>query len=277
MANTEKAKELELTKKNDFVEIDFLGRNLTNNEIFDTNILEEAKKLNTDAKEEDIKKSIKPLAVCIGQDMVVKGLDEALESKEIGKKYSIKLTPEKAFGKRNPQMVRLIPMRIFQEQKIYPEKGMTFALDNTLIKVISVSGGRVMADFNNPLAGKDVEFEFTIKKILPNTLEGTKEKVNALQTFLFNQIFEFDIQDEKEGKSKKIIFKDVKLTPILNAFKDKFKEILGYDIEIFQKVDKTQKFEQEEKTDKAEKREKTEKKEGKTSKKEEKKTEEVRK
>ena len=34
----------EKVQKNDFVEIEFLGKNLTNGEIFDTNILEEAKK-----------------------------------------------------------------------------------------------------------------------------------------------------------------------------------------------------------------------------------------
>ena len=32
--------------KNDFVEIEFLGKNLSNNEVFDTNIAEEAKKIN---------------------------------------------------------------------------------------------------------------------------------------------------------------------------------------------------------------------------------------
>ena len=215
-------------QKKDFVEIEFIGRNLANNEIFDTNIKEEAKKINLEL-------SGKPLIVRIGDGMVVKGFDEALESKEIGKKYTIKLEPEKAFGKRQPNLARLIPMKVFIEQKIYPQAGMTLALDNNLVKVMSVSGGRVMVDFNNPLAGKDVEYEFTIKRLV----EDPKEKINAVQRFYFGMEFEFDVDEHK----KKIIFKNVKLAPVLNLFKEKFKEILGMDLEIFEQKKKEEKYE----------------------------------
>jgi len=208
------------TKKGDFLEIEFVGRNLSNDEIFDTNIPEEAKKINP-------KTEPKPLAICVGQGMVVRGLDEALEGKETGKKYTVRIASDKGFGKRQSNLVRLIPLKVFAAQKVYPQPGMTFALDNTLVKIVSVSGGRVMADFNHPLAGKDIEYEFTINKIL----EDVKEKVNALQNFLFGQIFEYDLDE----KNKKIIFKDLKLAPILNAFKDKFKEMLDYGVEIIEK------------------------------------------
>jgi FKBP-type peptidyl-prolyl cis-trans isomerase 2 len=217
----ETAEKNNVVNKKDFIELEFIGKNLTNNEVFDSNILEEAKKLNPKVN------GVKPLVICAGYEMLVKGLDDFIVGKEVGKKYNLKLTPEKAFGKRDSKLVRLIPMKMFLEQKIYPEPGMTLALDNNLVKVISVSGGRVMVDFNNPLAGKDIEYEFTIKK----KVEDIKTKAEALQNFLFNQVFEFDVDE----KAKKLIFKDVKLTPILNVFKDKFKEILDHDVEIFEK------------------------------------------
>ena len=213
------------TKKHDFVEIEFLARNLGNNEIFDTNIPAEAKKIG-------LEMNSKPFIISIGRGMVVKGFDEALEGKEEGKKYTIKISPEKAFGKRDPRLVRLIPMKVFAEQKIYPQPGMTLALDNNLVKVVSVSGGRVMVDFNNPVAGKDVEYEFTIKKIITDD----KERVLAIQRFLFGHEFKFELE-EKEGK-KKIIFEDMKLVPVLNAFKHKFKEILDMEVEILAKKEK---------------------------------------
>jgi FKBP-type peptidyl-prolyl cis-trans isomerase SlyD len=215
----------EIVKNKDFVELEFLGRNLFNNEVFDTNILEEARKINPEIKQ------VRPLNVCIGQEMVVKGLDEFLEGKEVGKKYSLKLTPDKAFGKRDSKLIRLIPMKMFLEQKVYPQPGMTLALDNSLVKVISVSGGRVMVDFNNPLAGKDLEYEFTIK----NIISDDKEKINSIQKYFFGQIFEYDLEEAKDGKTKKIVFKDLKLMPILEVFKDKFKDVLGFDVEILEK------------------------------------------
>ena len=161
-------------EKNEFVEIEFLGKNLVSNEIFDTNIAEEAKKINPEMK-------VKPLIVCVGKEMLVKGFDDSLEGKEIGKKYSVKITPDNGFGKRDSKLIRLIPMKMFLAQKIYPEPGMTLTLDNNIVKVISVSGGRVMVDFNNPLAGKDLEYEYTIKK----KIVDIKEKTNAKSVPIF--------------------------------------------------------------------------------------------
>lgn len=226
-----------ITKKKDFVQLEFLARNLSNNEVFDTNIKSEAEKLKLDIKD-------KPLIVCIGEGMVVKGLDKALEGKEIGKKYSIKLFPDEAFGKRHKELVRLLPMKIFEQQKVYPQPGMVFALDNNLVKIVSVSGGRVLVDFNNPLAGKEIEYEFTIKKII----EDNKEKASAL----INALIGFDIPFELDEKNKKIIFKDIKLTSIINIIKDKFSDILGYDIEILEKAEKKEEAKKEEKLEKKE-------------------------
>lgn len=220
-------------KKGDFVEIEFVGRNITaNGEVFDTNIAEELKKL-------DPKAEPQPFIVCIGRGMAIKGFDEGLEGKEIGKKYKIQLSSDKAYGKRHKELVKLIPLKAFTEQKVHPQPGMTLALDNNLVKIISVSGGRVLVDFNNPLAGKELEFEFTIKRILSDT----KEKASALQKFFFGQVFEFDTDE----KSKKIVFKDTKLANLLNVFKDKFKEMLGYEVEIFEGKKKEEPSEKEEK------------------------------
>jgi len=213
----------EKTKKKDFVEIEFIARNLSNNEIFDTNIKAEAEKINLKLKD-------KPLIVCIGESMVVKGLDEELEGKEVGKSYTIKIAPEKAFGARNKELVKLIPLKVFTEQKIYPQPGMILALDNALVRIASVSGGRVLTDFNNPLAGKDIEYIFTIKRIV----QDNKEKASALISAFTGFELPFDIDEAK----KKIIFKDLRLMPILNTFKDKFKEILGVDTEIFEEKKK---------------------------------------
>jgi FKBP-type peptidyl-prolyl cis-trans isomerase 2 len=212
---------VEKTKKNDFVEIEYIGR--TDGEVFDSNIPKEVKKVNPQAES-------KPLIAAIGVGMVVKGLDKDLEAKEIGKKYIVLVKQEDAYGKRNPQMIRTVQKAAFLEHEMNPVPGMTVALDNQLAKIISVSGGRVMVDFNHPLAGKELEFEYTIKK----KLTDTKEKINALQNFFFRKEFEFDLDD----KDKKIIFKDLQLAPILNMFKDKFKELIGYDVEILAKKDK---------------------------------------
>lgn len=224
----EKAKEK--TKKNDFIEIEFVGKIADTSEVFDTNIKEEAEKIN-------LKIEVKPLAVCIGKEMVVKGFDKELENKEIGKKYTALLAPEEAFGVRNKDFVKIIPMRVFREKNINPYPGAMLNLDGMLAKILTVSGGRVITDFNNPLAGKEIEYEFTIKR------EVTKEaeKINALQDFFFRKRFEFKIEE------KKIIF-NKEAEPFLTIFIEKFKEILGKEIEVEKEKKKEEK--EEEKSEK---------------------------
>jgi len=203
-------------KKNDFIEIEFTGKITDGGEIFDTNIEADAKKANLDIK------NIKPLALAIGHKMLPEGFDADLEGKEAGKDYTLDLTPEKAFGKRNPKMIRMIPTKLFHEQKIDPQRGMQLALDGQLVKILSSSGGRTLVDFNNPLAGKAVTYTYKINK----KITDQKEKVNALQDFLFRKQFDFDITD------KKIILKVPKeLEPMIKMFAPKFEEILGMKVD----------------------------------------------
>jgi len=192
------------TNKNDFIEIEFTGK--ANGEIFDTTNKQEAKKINLQA-------DVKPIIVSVGNQMLLKGFDELLEGKEIGKKYLIKLEPEKAFGKRNPQLIKTIPMKVFKEKNMNPVPGMTLQMDNYIVKILSVSGGRIIVDFNNPLAGKGVEYAFKILR----KIDDIKEKINALQDFFFKQRFNFELKD------KKVIFSDEKIKPVIQMFKQKFK------------------------------------------------------
>lgn len=227
---------MEKTKKNDFVEIEFVGK--ANGEIFDTTIKEEAEKIN-------LKAEVKPIVVCIGQEMLVKGFDKELENKELRKKYLIKLSPEDAFGIRNKELIKIMPLRIFKEKEISPYPGAVLNLDGMLARIVTVSGGRVLTDFNNPLAGKEIEYEFTIKR----KITEEKEKINALQDFFFRKTFSFKLEE------KKIIF-DKEAEAFVMIFKEKFKEILGKEVEVEKEDKKREKKEEK-------KQENTEKKEGK--------------
>ena len=212
-----------LIQKNDFIEIEFTGK--ANNEIFDTTDKEEAKKIGLEA-------DVKPIIISIGNEMLLKGFDESLEGKEIGEEYSIALKPEKAFGKRNPSMIKTLPIRIFHEKQMNPYPGMTVQLDNYIAKILSVSGGRVSVDFNNPLAGKEITYDFKIKR----KIEDEKEKINSLQDFFFRQRFEFEISEN----DRKVIFKKAEIKPFIDVFKDRFKEITGLDFEVEEAKAKTE-------------------------------------
>lgn len=201
-----------ITKKKDFVEIKYTG--YANSEIFDSNIEEDLKKLNKNAKPQ---KTI----VAIGEGMVVSGLDKALEGKEVGKEYEVSLSKHDAFGERKRDLIKTIPLKAFKEQNFDPRPGMVLTLDNSMAKIIAVSGARVITDFNNPLAGKEIHYKFKITHLVTDE----KEKTEALLQSFFNFIPEFEIKD-------KIIIKGAKqLEVFVKIFNEKFKSILGKNLE----------------------------------------------
>lgn len=202
-------------KKKDFIEIEFTGKIKDSGEIFDTNIKADAKKANLDLKVE----KLKPFAMSVGNKMLPVGFDKDLEGKEIGKNYSVEVSQDEAFGKRNPQLIRMVPLKVFHEQKIQPQRGMQLNLGGQLARILSASGGRVLVDFNNPLAGKAVTYQYKILKKITNQ----DEKINAIQEFLFKKQFSFTT------KEKTITFKlkkeEQQFEKFIEMMAPQFKEI----------------------------------------------------
>ena len=209
----------EKTKKNDFVEIKFSG--YANGELFDSNVEEELKKLNPEAKE------TKTFAV-VGQGTVVKGLDKALEDKELDKDYETTFSYKEGFGERNKNLIKTVSISSFKEKNFNPQVGMVLALDNNLAKIISVSGARVLVDFNNPLAGKELKYKFKIIRILTDE----KEKAEVAFTLFLGFSPEIEVKDTIVIKGSK------NLEPIVKLYSPKFKELLGKELSFEEKEEK---------------------------------------
>lgn len=201
-------------EKKDFIEIEFTGR-VKNGGVFDSNIREDLK--NTDLDIEP-----KPFIFSLGEGMFLKGVENFLIGKDVGK-YEIELPPEKAFGVRDGKLIRTVPSNTFKQRKLNPIPGVMFNFDGRVAKVLSVSGGRITMDFNNPIAGKTVIYNINVLR----KVDDINEKTKAFIDFLFRKDFKFKIDN------KKLILEAEKdLANIIMAFKDKFKEILGLELEI---------------------------------------------
>lgn len=163
-------KALSTVGKGDFILIDYVAKIKETDTVFDTNISSIAKELKI-FKEDGM---YEPMLVVVGEGWVLKGLDEKLVGIKVGEKTVIELPPEKAFGPRDPNKIKLVPLRKFQQQKINPYPGMEVEVDGKLAVVRSVGSGRVQVDFNPPLAGKTLLYEVEVKKVLQTPLEKVK-------------------------------------------------------------------------------------------------------
>ncbi len=162
-------------KNGDFVKLDFIGREKLTGKIFDlTN-----KSL---AKEEiKIQKELEPIIVPIGSKFFLPKFEESLIGKDINQKYEITLEARDAYGPKNPKLIQLFSASNFDTTKIPLIPGVQLNVGDALATIKSVNSGRVMLDFNHPLAGKTLTFQIhPIEKI-----ENIEEKIKTVLSLLF--------------------------------------------------------------------------------------------
>jgi FKBP-type peptidyl-prolyl cis-trans isomerase 2 len=162
-------------KSGDFVYIEYTAKVSDSGEIFDTTKEDVAK------KEGIFNERIKygPLPIIIDAGFTIAGLNDAIKEMNVGEKKKVLIPPEKAFGERNEELVRLIPEARFKEQGVDVIPGSYVMVNNLRGKIISVDGGRVKVDFNHPLAGKTLEYDIEIVK----KIEDKEEKVKAIVNY----------------------------------------------------------------------------------------------
>ena len=206
---------MEKVKKHDFIEIDYIGKTKDDDVIFDTTNEKIAKQHNIYKQ----KATYKPIVICVGERQIIKGLDNALIGKEVGKTYVIEIKPEDGFGHRDPKLVQLIQTSKFFKQNIVPVPGLQVNIDGIIGTIKSVGGGRTLVDFNHPLAGRELVYEVKINKLIVNNKEKIKNFLK-LETGVELKNEDIDI----EGNIALIKVRDLKL--IKEDTKKRLKDIL---------------------------------------------------
>ncbi len=155
----------------DFIKLSYTGM-LDDGSVFDT----------TDenlAKEKGIHNPrvvYAPVLLIVGRQQVIRGLDEALLGMKKGEEKEVTIPPEKAFGQINNDLINVIPFSHFEKQRLNPVPGMIVNVNGRDGMVRSVGAGRVIVDFNHPLAGKTLKYKLKVEDIL----ETPEKRLNAL-------------------------------------------------------------------------------------------------
>jgi len=174
-------------KNGDFIELDYTGRKKDDNSIFDTTI----KKVADDAGIHTHNK-FESVIIVLGKHQILPAIDSFLEGKEPGT-YNLDLEAQFGFGKKDAKLLRLVPLRLFKKENIQPFVGLEVNIDNQPGIVRTVSGARIIVDFNHPLAGQDIIYELTPKR----QVTDDKEKVTAVLKLLGLTAETITIQEKK--------------------------------------------------------------------------------
>jgi peptidylprolyl isomerase len=159
-------------EKGSLVLVDYTAKVKDTNEVFETTREEEAKK--TDLY--DPTRKYEPRLVSVGEAWVLKGLDEALAKSNVGENLNVEVTPDKGFGERDPNKVRMIPQRKLGDKADEVQVGDVVELDDRTGIIRYIGSGRLQVDFNHRLAGKTLVYDVNITK----KLESDNDKIAAL-------------------------------------------------------------------------------------------------
>jgi peptidylprolyl isomerase len=159
-------------EKGSLILIDYTAKVKDTNLTFETTREEEAKK----SELYDAARRYEPRLISVGEGWVLKGLDEALINANTGDKLNIEITPDKGFGERDPNKVRMIPLRKLGEKADEVRVGDTIELGERIGIVKFMGSGRVQVDFNHRLAGRTLIYDVEVTK----KLKDDSEKVLSL-------------------------------------------------------------------------------------------------
>jgi FKBP-type peptidyl-prolyl cis-trans isomerase SlyD len=174
-----------VVQKGDFIKLSYTGK-LENGTVFDTTDANVAKEFGIYNEQA----SYGPETVVVGKGFVVAGLDEDLIGKNVGDKGSVTVPPEKGFGLRRIDQIETIPVKKFKEP-IRP--GVRVNVGGRTGTVESIAGGRARVNFNSPLAGETLSYEYTVE----SQIEDRDEKVAAILRMYTGKDIEHKIEDGK--------------------------------------------------------------------------------
>ncbi|CAI49636.1 FKBP-type peptidylprolyl isomerase [Natronomonas pharaonis DSM 2160] len=153
----------------DFIRIDYTARTVEEDQLVDT----------TDedvAEEEGVadQGEFEPRVIVLGEGHLFPDVEDDIRGKEVGDEGSVVVESEEAFGEYDEEEVRTVSADKIDEDDRYP--GARIQIDGQQGVLETIIGGRARVDFNHPLAGEDIEYNYEVLE----TVEGDLEQAEGL-------------------------------------------------------------------------------------------------
>ncbi|ELY87328.1 FKBP-type peptidylprolyl isomerase [Natrialba hulunbeirensis JCM 10989] len=156
----EDAAEAEGLQDGDFVELEYTAYTADGDQLVDTTDPEVAEEEGV----ADQNQEFKPRTIVLGESHIFEGVEEAIVGSEAGDTGSVTIDAEDAFGEYDPDNVQTVSAEKIDEDDRYP--GANVQVDGQQGYISTIIGGRARVDFNHPLAGEDVEYEFEVLDVV---------------------------------------------------------------------------------------------------------------
>ena len=129
----------------------------------------------------DENKTYEPLIVTVGEGSLIEGFENHLKEAEVDTDYELDIPPEEAYGDRDANAVETLSeaklaQQVGGEQVDNLHVGGPVTIDGKQGTIKMFAAGRARIDFNHPLAGRTLHYDYRITKVV----EDREEKVHTI-------------------------------------------------------------------------------------------------
>jgi FKBP-type peptidyl-prolyl cis-trans isomerase SlyD len=175
----------------DFITLAYTARTVEDGTLVDTTDAEVAEEEGVGEDQE-----FGPRTIVLGEGHVFEPVEEDIVGKEVGDEGTATVGPDAAFGEFEEDEVRTVAVDRIPEDDRYP--GAHVDIDGEHGHVETLIGGRARVDFNHPLAGEDIEYEYEILEQVEDREEKAQALVGAFLDMELEMWFETDVEEEEQ-------------------------------------------------------------------------------
>ena len=183
-----------------FVELDYTARTVEGGDLVDTTDPEVAEEEDVDADRE-----FAPRTIALGEGHIFPTVEDDIVGREVGDSGSVVVPAPEAFGEYDEEEVRTVSKDKLPEDERYP--GAQVQIDGQQGFVETIIGGRARVDFNHPLAGENIEYEYEVVGEITDRQARAESLLETLLDLQLDVHFETDtveeeqlVEDEGEGE-----------------------------------------------------------------------------
>jgi len=148
----------------DFVRIGYTARTVEGGQLVDTTDPEVAEEEGVDDQG-----TFEPRVIVLGEGHLFPDVEDDIRGSEVGDEGTVVVPATDAFGEYDEAEVETVSADKIDEDDRYP--GARVQVDGQQGVLETIIGGRARVDFNHPLAGEDIEYDYEVLKVVEDDLE----------------------------------------------------------------------------------------------------------
>ncbi|MFC7057791.1 FKBP-type peptidyl-prolyl cis-trans isomerase [Halovenus salina] len=176
----------------DFVRLDYTARTIEDGQLVDTTSQEVAEEEGID----DDDREFGPRTIVLGQGHIFASVEDDIRGEEVDAEGTVTVPAGEAFGEFEEDQVRTISKDKIPEDDRYPGAQVTIDGDEGFVETIV--GGRARVDFNHPLAGDDIEYDYEIVDTVDDRMEMAEGLVDMYLGLDLEMWFETETVEEEQ-------------------------------------------------------------------------------